>query len=564
MFENDALKLLQDTGIEIKVSDLEVPHQEEFGDLSFPCFNLAKKQKRNPVEIANELSSKIKLSKNSPIEKIEVKGPYVNFFYNYSKLSQKLLKEILLKGEKYGRSSSKEKIMIEYSSPNTNKPLHVGHLRNDSLGMSVSNILEFLGNKVIRTAIINDRGVHICKSMIAYQKWGGSKTPKNANIKPDHFVGDFYVMFEKKLKEDPALEDEIHVMLKKWEDNDKKIRVLWKKMNDWVLTGMKETYKTFGSEFDFWTYESEIYDKAKPIIDEGIKEGLFFNNERGDLAAKLEPDLPDKVVLRADGTSVYITQDMALAKFRFQKYKIDKMIYVVASEQNLHFNQLFKILELLGYDWYKKCHHLSYGLVNLRKGRRKTREGTVVDDDELIKEEANLAKGEIMKREKKINQKELDERALKIGLAAIKYYLLKIEPTKDVLFDPNKAISFEGDTGPYIQYAYTRCVNILKKAKTYQKNVSNLQLVTEEKNLVKTLSKFTNVVKQASIELKPNHICNYAYELATKFSNFYEKCPVIKADNKKLRNFRLSLTTATKIILGNCLGLMGIETLDKM
>lgn len=564
MFETDALKLLQAAGMDTDIEDLEIPPQEDFGDLSFPCFELAKKQKRNPVEIANEIASKIKIPKNSPIEKVEVKGSYVNFFYNYSKFSQTLLKEILTKKENYGKGIQKEKIMIEYSSPNTNKPLHVGHLRNDSIGMSISNILEFLGNNVIRTAIINDRGVHICKSMLAYQKWGNKKTPQSMKIKPDHFVGDFYVLFEKHLKEDPSLEDEIHAMLQKWERGEKNVRSLWKKMNDWVLSGMRETYKTFGSKFDFWTYESQIYDKAKPIIDQGIKKELFFKNEKGDLLAKLEPDLPDKVVLRADGTSIYITQDMALVKFRFDKFKINKMIYVVASEQNLHFKQLFKILEMLGYVWYKDCHHLSYGLVNLPTGRMKTREGNVVDADALIQEEAKLAKEEILKREKKISKKDLEGRALKIGLAAIKYYLLKVEPNKDVLFDPNKAISFEGDTGPYIQYAYTRCANILKKIKKWEKNVSNNQLTTEEKNLIKTLSKFPKVVNQTSIELKPNYICNYSYELATKFSSFYENCPVLKAGNKKLKNFRLSLVTSTKHILENCLYLMGIGKLEKM
>lgn len=564
MFEEQAVKILQSAGIKTTVDKIETPPQEEFGDLSFPCFELAKKQRRSPIEIASGIASKIKIAKDSLIEKVEAKGAYVNFCFN-SKFFQLVLKTILSKKENYGKDNvKKEKIMIEYSSPNTNKPLHIGHLRNDSIGMAVSNVLEFLGNKVIRTAIINDRGVHICKSMLAYQKWGNGKTPQNTKTKPDHFVGDFYVMFEKKLKETPELEKEIHDMLQKWEDGDKKVRKLWKLMNSWVLSGMKETYNLFGSEFDFWTYESEVYDKAGDILDEGIKKNLFFKNEEGNLIAKLEPDLPNKVVLRADGTSIYITQDMSLARMRFEKYKIDKMIYVVASEQDLHFKQLFKILGLLGYNWYNDCYHLSYGLVNLPSGRMKTREGNVVDADDLIREETNLAKQEVLKRDNRISKKELEDRARKIALAAIKYYLLKVETMKDILFDPNTAISFEGDTGPYIQYAYTRCVNILKKVKTWEKTTVNKGMLPEEKKLVKTLSKFPYIVGQSSKDLKPNYICNYTFELSNIFNNFYEKHRVINAENRKLKNFRLSIVNATKIVLGNCLKLMGIDTIEKM
>ncbi len=564
MFEDEVVKILETTGVKADKDILETPPQEEFGDASFPCFHLAKEQRRNPVEIATEIASKIKLPKSSSIEKLEAKGPYVNFFYNYSKLSENVLKEISKKKELYGKGKEKEKIMIEYSGPNTNKPLHVGHLRNDSLGMSISNLLEFSGNQVIRTNIINDRGVHICKSMLAYQKWGNSKTPEKEKMKSDHFVGNFYVMFDKKLKEDPTLEEEIHEMLRKWEAGDKKVRELWKKMNEWAIRGIKETYKIFGSRFDLWPLESEFYNKAKPVLDEGIKKNIFFKNEKGDLVAQLEPELPNKVVLRADGTSIYITNDIALTKHRFETYKINKCIWVVATEQNLHFKQLFKIFDLLGYGWAKNCYHLGYGLVNLPTGRMKTREGTVVDADDLIKEESELAKSEILKREKKISKKELEDRALKIALAAIKYYLLKVEPIKDVMFDPNKAISFEGDTGPYIQYAHTRCSNILTKVKKYESKFSVKNIQPQEKKLIKKLSMFPDIASQAAHELKPNYICNYAYELATTFSNFYETCSVLKAETKELKNFRLTLVNSTKIILGNCLKFIGVETLEKM
>ena len=564
MFEEQVVKILETAGIKTNAEKLETPPQEEFGDLSFPCFELAKKQKRNPAEIANKIASKIKIPKGFAIERVEVEGAYVNFFFNSSKLSQKVLKEILNKKENYGRGNQKQKIMIEFSGPNTNKPLHVGHLRNDSIGMSVSNILEFSGNHVIRTNIINDRGVHICKSMLAYQKWGDGRTPEKENKKGDHFVGDFYVMFERELKEDPSLEEEIHKMLKKWEEGDKEVRKLWKKMNGWTIGGIKETYKLFGSRFDLWPLESEFYDKAKPVIEEGLRKGVIFKNEDGDVAAKLEPELPNKVVIRSDGTTVYITNDIALTKHRFEKYNIDKCIWVVATEQNLHFKQLFKIFELLGYKWAKNCYHLSYGLVNLPSGRMKTREGNVVDADDLIKEETELAKQEILNREKKISKKELESRALRIALAAIKYYLLKVEPIKDVLFDPNRAISFEGDTGPYIQYAYTRCASILRKAKKWKQTFSNKFIQPEEKKLIKMLSRFPSIVNQASAELKPNYICNYSYDLATAFNNFYEKYRVINAETSELKSFRLDLVKTTQIILGKCLELMGVYTVEKM
>jgi len=563
MFEEEVIKLLEKSGIKAAVDKLETPPQEEFGDLSFPCFELAKTQRKNPMEIANEVASKLKIPKDSIVQKIEVEGAYINFFFDYSKFSQHVLKQILNKKENYGKGNEKQKIMIEYSGPNTNKPLHIGHLRNDSIGMSVSNILEFSGNHVIRTNIINDRGVHICKSMFAYQKWGAGRTPEKENKKGDHFVGDFYVMSERELKEDPSLEEEIHKMLKKWEEGDKEVRKLWKKMNGWAIGGIKETYKLFGSRFDLWPLESEFYDKAKPVIEEGLRKGIIFKNGDGDVVAKLEPELPNKVVVRSDGTTVYITNDIALTKHRFEKYNIDKCIWVVATEQNLHFKQLFKIFELLGYKWARNCYHLGYGLVNLPSGRMKTREGNVVDADNLIEEETELAKQEILMRDKKISKKELEERARKIALAAIKYYLLNVEPIKDVLFDPNKAISFEGNTGPYIQYAYTRCSSILNKAKKW-KNVFIESLNDEEKKLVKLLSNFPKVAQQTAKDLKPNYICNYSYELATTFNNFYEKHRVINAETKELKNFRLTLVKTTQGILGKCLELMGIKPVEKM
>lgn len=535
---------------------LEQPPRGMDVDLALPCFALAKEKRKDPALIAKEIAEGIRPA--GLIKKVEASGPYVNFYADWDKLGGEIVGQIIREDDNFGRvKKQKEKVMVEYSSPNTNKPLHVGHLRNDSIGMSISNILEFAGSSVIRTAIINDRGVHICKSMLAYKKWGRGKTPEKEGKKPDHFVGDFYVLFEKKLKENPGLEEEIRQMLKKWEEGDKPTRALWKKMNSWVLGGMKETYKLFGSKFDFWTLESGIYDKAKPLIGEGAKKGLFFKGERGDILAKLEPELPNKVVLRADGTSIYITQDMVLAKIRFEKHKIDRLIYVVASEQNLHFKQLFKILELLGYAWSKNCRHLSYGLVNLPTGRMKTREGTVVDADDLIEEEMELAKKEILSREK-VSRTELEKRSKEIALAAIKYYLIKIEPIKDILFDPGRAISFEGDTGPYLQYTYARAKSILRKAKRRGKGVG---IGKNEIDIIKKLSQFPYIVKKCAVELKPNYLATYLFELATLFNSFYHAEKVIGSEKEAAL---LSLVGAVSIVLKNGLNLLGINTLERM
>lgn len=537
-------------GENFKKSRLEKPPKEVPADLAFPCFQLSKEFKKSPQEIAEELSSKMKSS--GLIKEIKSEGPYVNFYADWKNLSKDIISDILNKKDTYGKGKQKEKIIVEYSSPNTNKPLHVGHLRNDSIGMSISNILEFQGNKITRTEIINDRGVHICKSMLAYQKWGNDKTP---DVKSDHFVGDFYVMFEQKLKEDETLKEEIQGMLKKWEDGDKDIRKLWKKMNDWVIDGMEETYRTFGSKFDFVTLESDIYDKASSIIKEGKKKNLFEKNDQNHLIAKLEPELPNKVVLRADGTSVYITMDLFLDKMRYDEYKFDKMIHVVATEQNLHFKQLFKIFEKLDYKWAKNCYHLSYGLVNLPSGRMKTREGTVVDADELISNLQKLAKDEINKREK-LNDKELDERSLQIALAAIKYFMLKIEPIKDVLFDPEKAISFEGDTGPYLQYTNARATSILKKSNKKPKPNS-----LNERLLVKKLSEFPIIVEKSGNELRPSQIANYLFELSAIFNTFYHEEKVIGSKDEESK---LALVNAVQIVLSNGLRLLGITPLEKM
>ena len=476
MFKEEIAKLLAKELKELKTKPEQIKQQLEIpplelGDYAFPCFQLAKRLKQNPIEIAKSLAAKTRPTKN--IEKITAVNGYVNFFIKKELFAQKVVSEILSKKEKFGSSHSGkgERVMIEYSAPNTNKPLHLGHLRNDSIGMAISNILAFTGYKTIKANLLNDRGIHISKVQLAYQKF---RLKQQKGEKPDHFIGRLYVEFEKRAKGNEKLADEAKHLLKKWEEKDNATLQTWKKLNELAISGMKETYKKFGSQFDVWFKESEFYDKAQPIINEGLKKNIFERAHTGAIIAKLEPELPNKTILRADGTSIYITNDLALTKHRFEKYKLQRAIWVVASEQNLYFQQLFKIFKLLGFKWADKCKHLSYGLVLLESGKMKSREGTVIDADDLISEIEQLAKKEIQKRIKEgtieaVSKAEFEKRAEAIALAAIKFYLLKIEPVKDILFVPEKAISFEGETGAYVQYAHTRAASILRKAEKAEK-----------------------------------------------------------------------------------------------
>ncbi|MBW2994787.1 arginine--tRNA ligase, partial [Candidatus Woesearchaeota archaeon] len=399
-FKKEIVKLIAKyTEIDDKtISELlEIPPDLSLGDYAFPCFFLAKEKKEPPVKIAKELASKIKPTEL--IKKIEAKGAYLNFFIDKAAFAKHVLTE------KPEISKQEGKIMIEFSQPNTNKPQHLGHIRNDLLGMSISNILQWVGYKVIKANLINDRGIHICKSMLAYQKWGNNQEP---DIKGDHFVGRFYVMFAQKAKENPELEKEAQELLKKWEAGDKETLQLWKKMNEWCITGFEQTYKDLGVEFDTVYRENEIYKEGKKIILDALEKGIFKKEKNGAVIAELEPDLPNKVLLRADGTSLYITQDINLAIKKLKDYKLDKSIYVVGSEQNLYFRQLCAILDLLGYPGVEKCHHLSYGMVYLPEGKMKSREGTVVDADYLIKEFTDFEREEIKKRYKYITSEELE------------------------------------------------------------------------------------------------------------------------------------------------------------
>jgi arginyl-tRNA synthetase len=544
---------------------LEKPPEGVGADLALPCFFLAARLKKDPRMIAVDVVNKAqKKAGKKLIANVKAVGPYVNFYANWDEMNLLVLRDILKLGSKYGssREAVGKRVMVEYSSPNTNKPLHLGHLRNGALGMAISNILEKTGHKVIKALLFNNRGIHISKSMIAYQKFGKGKKP--GKTKPDHFVGDFYTLFNK--KGDEKLLEEARELLKKWESGDKETKKLWKQMDDWAVKGFNETYKRFGSEFDAVFKESDFYTKADSIIKLGKKKGVF-KEEDGALIVNLEEKgLSKKVLVREDGTNIYVTNDLILTKHKFDKYRLDKSIWLVGSEQDFYFRQLFEIFRQLGFRWAGNCMHMKHGLVNLPEGRMKSREGKVVEADDIIDEMHKLARKEIAKRAK-LSKKELEKRADAIGLGAIKYYLLKVDYQKDMSFNPEESISFEGDTGPYIQYSHARASSILRKVKGKAASRSKSKVALEsptEVALMKHLAAFPETVARAARDFRPHYITNYAFELATKFNDFYEKCPVIKANTKEQRTSRLSLVRASKIVLGIALNLLGIDAPERM
>ncbi len=533
---------------------VEIPPNDEMGDYAFPCFALAKIEKKSPLLIAEELKERLKLGKE--ISNTSAVAGYVNFFVDKKLLAEGVLKNAVKSD--YGSRKVKKRVMVEFPSPNTNKPLHLGHLRNMAIGECVSRILELAGNKVVRANLNNDRGVHICKSMVAYEKFGKGKSPEK--IKSDHFVGGYYVLFNKKAKEEESWEGEAQDCLQKWEAGDKKTLALWKKMNKWALDGFEQTYKKFGIKHDVVYNESEIYAKGKEIITTGLEKGVFDKKKDGAIFIDLEKEkLGEKIVLRADGTSVYITQDLYLAKKKADDFKLDGSIYVVGNEQDYHFKVLFAILRKLGFKFADNLRHLSYGMVELPEGKMKSREGTVVDADDLIEEVQELARRELKKRYN-LSKKEIEGRSLKIALAAIKYTLLKIDYQKNMVFNPKEAISFEGDTGPYLLYSYARATSILRKIKG-KKGVKLVDLKKQEVALLKKIGVFPEVVEKAYEGFAPNLIANYCYELASLFNEFYHACPVIGSEEE---GFRLKLVGVFRDVMKTSLGLLGIDVVEEM
>jgi arginyl-tRNA synthetase len=547
------------TKTKIDESIIEIPPEKNMGDYAVPCFVFAKELKKNPSEIAKEITSKIK--KGKFISEIKAAGPYINFFLKKEELSKNVLEKIFKEKDKYGSSKNNMTILVESPGPNTNKPLHLGHVRNIVLGNCLVNLYKFLGFNAKRVDIVNDRGVHICKSMLAYEKFGNNMKPDK---KTDHFVGDFYVKYAQESKKNPDLEKEIQAMLIKWEKEDKETRKLWEKMSDWAIKGMQQTYKRYGVEIDKAYFESEHYKKGKDYVEKGLKKGIFKKDESGNIYYS-DKDIEKKIVLRADGTSIYITQDIALGKIRYNDFKMDKMVYVVASEQIHHFKVLFKIFDKFNFPFSKGCYHLAYGMVYLPEGKMKSREGNVVDADNLADQIHEYAKKEILKRHKNIKKEDLEKRAESIAMAAIKFFILKHDAMKDFIFNPKESLSFEGETGPYVQYAHARIHSILDR---YGQNVSSIidysLLDTEEdKNIIKLLKDFPDLVKKSANEYKPSILTRYVLDLSQAFNLYYHKHKIIQ-DDKNLERSRIVLAYCVKETLNSGLSLLGIDSPNVM
>ncbi len=578
----------------------------ELGDFSLPLFGIAKNLSISPAEIAQNLAQKI--SEDKLIQKTAPAGPYLNFYLKREVVAQKVLTEVLENPEGYGHADlkSQEMVMLEYVSPNTNKPLHLGHIRNGLVGSAVSEILKTQGAEVFKNDIINDRGIHIIKSLFAYLKWGKGETPESTNTKGDHFVGKYYVLFNQEYNQeflawlknknldfeklsDPEKEKvkadfekesllmkQAHELLQKWESGDQDLQALWKKMNEWVYAGFEATYKNLGFNFDRHYYESEIYQKGKEIITEALEKGIFYQDETGAIVAPLskhpevwpiingkQNPLNDKVVLRADGTGLYVTQDINLAMLRFEEYKITSSIYCVGSEQDYYFRQLFAIFKLLAFPNADKLYHLSYGMVYLPEGKMKSREGTIVDADELTQKMIDLAETSLQERYPDLEKAELKRRAEAIGLGALKFHILSISKDSPIYFDPKASLSFEGKTGPYLQYSYARAASILRKAEKFNLPEEFELKEDQEWKIVLRLLDFPKILTEASEDLDPAKLANYLIDLAQEFNTFYHHSSVLEAE-EKIRSSRLALTQSFKSVLGQGILLLGFTPLEEM
>lgn len=537
-----------------KIGFSPVPRGQK-GDLAMKFFQLTKSEGQSPVQIAERIAEA--LADCDFVEKTEVAGPYLNLYFAPEQFFENVFNTPLV-----GDTSKGESIVMEFSGPNTNKPLHLGHMRNHALGISVSNLLESVGATVHRVNIINDRGVHICKSMLAYQKWGNNKQP---NKKSDHFVGDWYVRFDQESKKNETLINEAKEMLLKWEQGDEEVKKLWKQMSDWALEGHAETYIRQGIHFEKAYKESEYYTTGKKIAEEGLKKGVFQKRKDGAIVIDLEDEgLDEKVVLRADGTSIYLTQDLAVATARMQDFKPDQMMYVVADEQNYHFKVLFSCLNKLGLIEPKHLHHLGYGLVNLPDGRMKSREGTVVDADNLMDELHDLAAEEISKRHDDWKKDEIDDTAEKIQDAAWKFFLLQTSPKKSITFDAKKSIAFEGATGPYLQYAAVRIQSILRKAGEQLKTNAAEHLGEEEKLLGAKILSFPDVLNRAAENLNPTYVVTYLLELAQDWSSYYAVNSVLKAETPELIGARVTLAEKVLNVLEKGMEVLGFQAPERM
>lgn len=562
-------------GEDAKVPELtiQIPPKPELGDIAFPLFSYAKVLRMAPNKIAATLKNNIESLSEKPEGELLLAGPYLNVKIDVMALATSLYKVISEDEESYGKNNQYDgkKVMVEFSCPNTNKPLHLGHMRNDSLGMSVSSILKANGADVKKVNLINNRGVHICKSMLAYLKFGNGETPESTGIKGDHLVGKYYVKFAQWEKEDDTAVDQAKAMLVKWEAGDEEVIALWKKMNGWTLDGLAESYKNTGVSFDKYYYESETYKLGKDKVLKGLEDGVFFKEEDGSVWMDLEDiKLDKKVLLRKDGTSLYMTQDIGTAIARHEDFPFESLIYVVASEQQYHFKVLFHILKSLGYEWANELHHLSYGMVNLPDGKMKSREGTVVDADKLFATLSEIAKQEIIEKEREDKVDGLDKTSEAIALSALNYYLLQVSPTKDMIFDSKKSISFNGNTGPYLQYMGARISSMVRKFNEQKDDYSGIDFDSkyltkeEERELVKSIALYPEIVKKAGKDFDPSVICSYLYDLTKLFSKWYHDNKILKADDKNVVVARMGLARLVLQIIKNAFPLVGIIFLESM
>lgn len=568
---------------------LQKTKKEFEGHLTLVVFPFLKISRKAPEATAQEIGAYLKEHEPAVAAFNVIKG-----FLNLTVASAcwvELLDSIHADA-RYGLTDATDRsplVMIEYSSPNTNKPLHLGHVRNNLLGNALANILAANGNRVVKTNIVNDRGIHICKSMLAWLKYGNGETPESSGKKGDHLVGDYYVAFDKHYKAEVAelmekgmtkeeaeaaspLMKEAREMLVKWEAGDPEVRALWKRMNSWVYAGFDETYRMMGVGFDKIYYESETYLEGKEKVLEGLEKGLFYRKEDGSVWADLTPEgLDQKLLLRADGTSVYMTQDIGTAKLRFRDYPIDKMIYVVGNEQNYHFQVLSILLDKLGFEWGKGLVHFSYGMVELPEGKMKSREGTVVDADDLMAEMIATARETSTELGKLdgVSREEADDTARIVGLGALKYFILKVDARKNMTFNPKESIDFNGNTGPFIQYTYARIRSILRKAAEAGLTVparlpENVELSEKEEGLIQLLADFAGVVSQAGTDYNPSIIANYCYDLVKEYNQFYHDFSILREENENLKLFRLALSENVGKIVRLGMGLLGIEVPERM
>lgn len=551
-----------------KEVSFETPKDKSHGDFALPCFLFAKEMKKSPADIAKDIVEKYNATNSAKIVSSTAVGPYVNFKIEDSSFVSNTINKILESKHVLEKTANKSKVLVESPGPNTNKPLHIGHLRNILLGQSITEILSALGKEVHIINVINDRGIHICKSMLAYKKWGENKTPKDLNLKPDHFVGHWYVKFAqeaaKSEKNKEELEKEAKELLIEWEKEDLNTIMLWEQMNNWVYEGFAETYKKLDFVIEKDYHESDTYKGGKETILKGLSEGKFYKDETGAVMVDLtDKKLDKKILLRGDGTSVYITQDINMANLRYEDYKFDEQIYIVGNEQEYHFKVLFEIFKLLKWPFAEKCKHFSYGMVELPTGKLKSREGKIVDTDDLIEDTIELAKQAVKERFPDIKDEEINDRAKMIGMAAIRFFFLKQDAVRNFVFDPKESLSFEGETGPYVQYTHARICSIERKAGKNEEVDLGLLKEEEEKHIVTTLNEFQSVVEKAAVDLRPNLICHYLLGLCQEVNSYYSKHKVIQ-DNKKLQGARLHLLAAAKKTISEGLALLHIDSPERM